>query len=203
MPGLQTRLCVFPALATCHSSPPGSLPRRPGNLTTVLPFSPAIPLRPGRSPKGQQAYPGPDRNPLKLLDTHRSRRGEALSVYTALGRRRRRSQGCYVSTRNRGPKQPRGAAHSPSAHSPSAAEWRRCNAPLTSSSVTEETGVIDQSHQGDGGLDSSVCTAGGTLARFLRLSCRSEALHLLEQSRESSCSLLYEPVVLPGAQRSL
>lgn len=43
-------------------------------------------------------------------------------------------------------------------------------APLTSSSVTKKTEVIDRSHQGDGGLDSSSCTAvggGGTLAHFL------------------------------------
>jgi len=91
----------------------------------------------------------------------------------------------------------------PGQAAPPPTSQHRCNAPLTSSSVTEKTGVIDQSHQGDGGPDSSACTAGGTLARFLRLSCRSEALHLLEQSRESSCSLLYEPVVLTGAQRSL
>lgn len=32
-------------------------------------------------------------------------------------------------------------------------------APLTSSSVTAKTEVIDWSHQGDGGLDSSSCTA--------------------------------------------
>lgn len=36
-PGLQTRLCVFPALATGHASLPGSLPHHPGNLTTVCP----------------------------------------------------------------------------------------------------------------------------------------------------------------------
>lgn len=82
MPGLQTRLYVFPALATCHASPPGSLPRRPGNLTTVCPS----PL-PSRSPKGQQTYPGPARNTLKVPDQHLSGKGEALSVYKALGRR--------------------------------------------------------------------------------------------------------------------
>lgn len=48
MPGLQTRLCVFPALATCHVSLPGSLPHHPGNLTTVCPS----PLQPLSNPTG-------------------------------------------------------------------------------------------------------------------------------------------------------
>lgn len=60
----------------------------------------------------------------------------------------------------------------------------------------QKTEVIDRSHQGDSELDSSSGTAGGNTGCFLRLSCSSEALHLLEQSRESSCFLLYEPVVL-------
>lgn len=35
-PGPQTRLYVFPALATCHTSLPVFLPHHPGNLTTVF-----------------------------------------------------------------------------------------------------------------------------------------------------------------------
>lgn len=48
-PGLQTRLCVFSALATCHATLPGSEPHHPGNLPTVCPsplqslFNPAVP----------------------------------------------------------------------------------------------------------------------------------------------------------------
>lgn len=37
-------------------------------------------------------------------------------------------------------------------------------APLTSSPATEKTEIIDQSHQGDSGLDSSSGTAGGSTA---------------------------------------
>lgn len=59
---------------------------------------------------------------------------------------------------------------------------------LPALSLRGQGGVIDQSHQGDGGLDSSACTAGGNTGSFLNLSCYSEALHLLEQSRESSLS---------------
>lgn len=62
-------------------------------------------------------------------------------------------------------------------------------------------GVIDQGHQGDGGLDSSSRHSWGNTGSFLKLSCSSEALHLLEQSRESSCFLLYEPVVLTEAPK--
>lgn len=93
MPGLQTRLCVFPALATCHTSLPGSLPHHPGNLTTVCPSPPTIPLQPDQSPKGQQTHPGPDRNTPKPLNPHLSRKGEALSVCRALGRGWIQSQG--------------------------------------------------------------------------------------------------------------
>lgn len=40
-----------------------------------------LPYNPSPSPKGQQTDPpGPDRNTLKLLDPHISRKGEALSV---------------------------------------------------------------------------------------------------------------------------
>lgn len=76
-------------------------------------------------------------------------------------------------------------------------------APLTSSSVTEKTEVIDQSHQGDGGAGFQLLHSWGNTGSFLRLSCCSEALHLLEQCRESSRFLLYEPVVLTEAQSSL
>lgn len=41
----------------------------------------------------------------------------------------------------------------------------------------------------------AVLHSWGNTGSFLKLSCYSEALHLLEQSRESSCFLLYEPVV--------
>lgn len=73
-------------------------------------------------------------------------------------------------------------------------------APLTSSSVTENTEVIDQSHQGGGGAGFQLLHSWGNTGSFLRLSCYSEALHLLEQCRESCRSLLYEPVVLTEAQ---
>lgn len=49
-PGLQTRLCVFPALATCHASLPVFLPHHPGNLTTVCPY----PLQSFSNPSGPQ-----------------------------------------------------------------------------------------------------------------------------------------------------
>lgn len=61
-------------------------------LFALLPYT-TIPLQPDRSPKGQQTHPVPDRNTLYLLDPHLSRKGEALSVCKALGRRWRRSQG--------------------------------------------------------------------------------------------------------------
>ena len=65
MPGLQTRLCVFPALATCHASLPGSLPHHPGNLTTVcpsprstIPLQPRlVPERPADAPRSRQKHP--------------------------------------------------------------------------------------------------------------------------------------------------
>lgn len=44
MPGLQTSLCVFPALATCHASLSDSLPHYPGHLTvfpTPLHYNPS------------------------------------------------------------------------------------------------------------------------------------------------------------------
>lgn len=43
----------------------------------------------------------------------------------------------------------------------------------------------------------------GNTGSFLKLSCYSKALHLLEQRRESSSFLLYEPVVLTEAWSSL
>lgn len=69
-------------------------------------------------------------------------------------------------------------------------------APLTSRSVTENAEVIDQSHQGDGGAGFQLLHSWGNTGSFLRLSCYSEALHLLEQCGASSCFLLCEPVVL-------
>lgn len=95
MPGLQTSLCVFPALATCHASLSDSLPHYPGNLSvfpTLHPYT-TIPLQPDLFSKGQKSHRDPDIDTLKPLDPHILTRGEVLSVCKALGRRLRCSQG--------------------------------------------------------------------------------------------------------------
>ncbi len=85
-------LCVpslgdLPCFSSWLLAPPSWKPHN------CLPFSSTIPLQPDRSPKGQQTHPGPDRNTLKPLDPHLSRKGETLSLCKVLGRRWRQSQG--------------------------------------------------------------------------------------------------------------
>lgn len=92
-PGLQTRLCVFPALATCHAPRTGSLPHHPENLTTVCPSPLRFLSNPTGALKASRCTQVQTENTLNPLNQPLSRKGEALSVCKALGRSGRQSQG--------------------------------------------------------------------------------------------------------------